>query len=1057
LNVSYGESTYYEHLIGRDEVIVCPPLTYDIIEISVYSYNSYSTYELTVTEYDMPFPPINYFFTLFWTEDPQFPSGVTGALVEIGEGFPAFVSSFFLYPFPQIYRFNILNSKLTCRLHVESNGNTQLSFVLNGHKYDVTPSSYFGRSYFDVSFCNNSSLLSNTSLLFHVKTSDIQFDVFDTTDDLMEVFPLHNLYILDSVNVLSSGVFVRLPDTLPCGMSNVWSSVSSSPFNPPQNFLFSTNVTFADIAWKLPNRSSVDDKVVYTYILLDKDYLGTAEDVMNAFNFSFGPALVDQNGNRLTGDGTIRPAVKKNIMCDNETISILLGDLNIVLENLVNLNIQDISESYSAFIQSDIIQSNLTWLACGEQIRYMNGSTSIGSEQICGDDVCTSLNFGMYLIDMELIDAGVCAFSAEMLLDSTVDATWYKGCKESVYSVTTGKMGRPCVTDEDCTYPWGNNTNLTYFAFDESCPFRSVSLVPPQCDTFLGICGDTQREAEELFWWCFVNNMSLNVQLTLSLRNIDVCNISQLIDSFTSDDCVSVSGTGMTALPYRSHYTYEAPVTSVETNDFADDNTIASHCGCAVAVGSQYSLCLDELCNKPPPCEYTSYDRAPNSLLLPSEKSVKNDVCSFSLVSQSNDTQGCLSDFRCNWNPSLSGRSGNMSECVPSDSEHMMFCGVHFRVEDVFYREIVNLPQASCEEIGGKVCISPLGSVLLDAVTSDLCENTGYCNVYCPSNRSQWNCLPTDRSNSSICYNASDAMKEELCQLMSGLWTENSDGNVCIFPLQNNLAECERNGNTFIDCQSLSTDECAVNEYLSCFLSNTSTLCQTKGECENSGIGSCSDSEYFVNYMTSPPTIGACVMPFQIEITDKGIRQYCYLNTIPLSLGYAVIPMTNYLDISEIYFYFYVVKFFSLTRCINYYIVDENDCTRANGRFYFPSKSEEECLSYSYCWSTQSVVTGLLTPPNGNGECFKGETVRNLFQWNKAKWIGGTWALTNWTKRQAVSANAIRITTNFTLLQSVVSTPAVISLKTFLQNQVCKMNGMVTCEKRNALRQKGEK
>lgn len=72
----------------------------------------------------------------------------------------------------------------------------------------------------------------------------------------------------------------------------------------------------------------------------------------------------------------------------------------------------------------------------------------------------------------------------------------------------------------------------------------------------------------------------------------------------------------------------------------------------------------------------------------------------------------------------------------------------------------------------------------------------------------------------------------------------------------------------------------------SCFQSNTFSLCKTKSECEGrGGEGHCSDSEYFVNYLTSPPTIGSCVVPFLIEVTDEGNRKYCYENTIPLSLG----------------------------------------------------------------------------------------------------------------------------------------------------------------------------
>jgi len=121
---------------------------------------------------------------------------------------------------------------------------------------------------------------------------------------------------------------------------------------------------------------------------------------------------------------------------------------------------------------------------------------------------------------------------------------------------------------------------------------------------------------------------------------------------------------------------------------------------------------------------------------------------------------------------------------------------------------------------------------------------------------------------------------------------------------------------------------------------------------------------------------------------------------------------------------------------VNHYILNEEDCLLANGTFYYPSQSEDECLSHLYCWTPQSIVTGLLTPLDSNGKCPEGGRVESLFQWKNATWIGGTWAFTNWTTRQAVQANTIRMTIDFPLLQSIVSTPSDLSVKTYLQNQV---------------------
>ncbi len=74
--------------------------------------------------------------------------------------------------------------------------------------------------------------------------------------------------------------------------------------------------------------------------------------------------------------------------------------------------------------------------------------------------------------------------------------------------------------------------------------------------------------------------------------------------------------------------------------------------------------------------------------------------------------------------------------------------------------------------------------------------------------------------------------------------------------------------------------------------------------------------------------------------------------------------------------------------------------------------------------------------PPVNGKCSKGETMRSLFDWNEAQWIGGSYGFANWTSRHAVAANAIKQTIDFPRLQSVVTSTAVLLLKTTLQNQV---------------------
>lgn len=387
-----------------------------------------------------------------------------------------------------------------------------------------------------------------------------------------------------------------------------------------------------------------------------------------------------------------------------------------------------------------------------------------------------------------------------------------------------------------------------------------------------------------------MSNMSLDVQLSLSLRNIDVCNISDIKTTFSLNECVSVSGTGMGALQYRSHYRYVAPLTPQVQNEFGiPNNPTQDNCGCFHSIKNEYDLCLDQLCNKPPPCEYTSYDRAPTSLLLPSETSTKSDVCVYSLVYQGNDTLSCLREHQCNWNPSLSGDSSMMTvECrrgLPNMNES--FCGVHFNANDELYHEIVGVSEEECFVNSGKMCVSPSGSIVFGEKTDLECMNVGYCNVDCPNESNEWRCLPLDHKRSSICYNNSDVMNETVCNQLSGDWVlESITGeNLCIFSLQNNRNECTRNGNVFVECVDLSIAECSSNIYLSCYLSEKSSVCGSKSECEQYGVGRCSDSEYFVNYMTSPPTNGSCVVPFLIDTTNNEHRKYCYENTIPLSLG----------------------------------------------------------------------------------------------------------------------------------------------------------------------------
>ena len=224
------------------------------------------------------------------------------------------------------------------------------------------------------------------------------------------------------------------------------------------------------------------------------------------------------------------------------------------------------------------------------------------------------------------------------------------------------------------------------------------------------------------------------------------------------------------------------------------------------------------------------------------------------------------------------------------------FCGVSFDADDVFYHEMVSVTQSECGLNEWSVCVTPSGAILVGEMSIEECANVGYCTVKCPREGIGLECLPVDARESSLCYNNSDVMDEMLCEQMSGMWVGvwgMWGAGMCTFPLQNDKAECGRNGNTFIECGGFDVGDCVSNGFLTCYLSNSTSLCGSKQECEGSR-GWCTDSDYFMNYLTSPPTYGSCVVPFAIDISD-GNRSFCNENTIPISLGYRDIEILCFL------------------------------------------------------------------------------------------------------------------------------------------------------------------
>ena len=58
LNVTYGEREYVENRLGADEVILCPPLSENVVTISVFAFNGVCSYDLIVREYSNALAPL---------------------------------------------------------------------------------------------------------------------------------------------------------------------------------------------------------------------------------------------------------------------------------------------------------------------------------------------------------------------------------------------------------------------------------------------------------------------------------------------------------------------------------------------------------------------------------------------------------------------------------------------------------------------------------------------------------------------------------------------------------------------------------------------------------------------------------------------------------------------------------------------------------------------------------------------------------------------------------------------------------------------------------------
>jgi len=124
LNVSCGNVQYSEHRLGSDELLLCPPLVSKTIFISVFAFDSYASYDLTVYEYPVSMVPrIDHF-------EKDFP------FYAIGDGDNGKVRTNSITSFFQNYQFTFWPSlNLSCGLHVESKGNTFLTLSMDDTVY----------------------------------------------------------------------------------------------------------------------------------------------------------------------------------------------------------------------------------------------------------------------------------------------------------------------------------------------------------------------------------------------------------------------------------------------------------------------------------------------------------------------------------------------------------------------------------------------------------------------------------------------------------------------------------------------------------------------------------------------------------------------------------------------------------------------------------------------------------------------------------------------------------------------------------------------------------
>mgnify|MGYP007124443600 FL=1 len=139
-----------------------------------------------------------------------------------------------------------------------------------------------------------------------------------------------------------------------------------------------------------------------------------------------------------------------------------------------------------------------------------------------------------------------------------------------------------------------------------------------------------------------------------------------------------------------------------------------------------------------------------------------------------------------------------------------------------------------------------------------------------------------------------------------------------------------------------------------------------------------------------------------------------------------------------VFCFFFSIILKLIIRCIAYDIEEKYCDAKAGFRYYYPSRTREDCEAYGYGCQTQDYFqTGLLLNVSDERECAEmGGVIKPLFKWTNATWIGGRMLKTHWKSRELLNPNTIQLTLNFSKFQEFVTLPSKFQMTTMIQNQV---------------------